>query len=309
MPPNLDDNLLNRPSSDLILFMAPLLPNGPVSDDDSDEEIAPELEEEDIVSDLSQILIPLEQNLRALLVQVTGTEDLDRVTQVKLRVIARDVPLQHFSVYIPALRELILDGSVVSSLRDLGCGLKNLKILRVNRCGIDCLDNMLGLESLEELYAANNAIENCMPLAFLSNIKTVDLRSNQLKNMTRTLAFLTLCEKLEHIYLEGNAEIWQFPKYRQTVKSLLPRLRSLDGITYTEEESNTKASPEINRELQQYLARKSEESGPTPRNTLSDVINGAGAPRSRPVAPNSATGFTITFPPKVFLDKSTNNKQ
>ena len=55
--------------------MAPLLPNGPVSDDDSDEEIAPELEEEDIVSDLSQILIPLEQNLRALLV-ITYTKYL-----------------------------------------------------------------------------------------------------------------------------------------------------------------------------------------------------------------------------------------
>jgi hypothetical protein len=38
---------------------------------------------------------------------VTGTEELDRVTQVKLRVIARDVPLQHLSVHIPALRELI----------------------------------------------------------------------------------------------------------------------------------------------------------------------------------------------------------
>jgi hypothetical protein len=52
--------------------------------------------------------------------------------------------------------------------------------------------------------------------------------------MTRTLTFVTICEKLEHIYLEGNDEIWQFPKYRQTVKSLLPALRSLDGITYTE---------------------------------------------------------------------------
>ncbi|RZC36769.1 leucine-rich repeat-containing protein 56, partial [Asbolus verrucosus] len=231
MPPNLDDTLLNMPSSDLILFMVPLIPNGPLSDDE--EEIDSDSEEDDFISDPSQVLVPLEHNLRGLLVQVTGTEDLARVTQVKLRVIARDVPLQHLSFHIPALRELILDGSVLSSFRDLGSGLKNLKILKVNRCGVECLDGMLNLESLEELYAADNCIENCMPCAFLSSIKIIDLSRNRLKDTMRTLTFLTICEKLEHIYLQGNDEIWQFPKYRQTVKSLLPALRSLDGISYT----------------------------------------------------------------------------
>lgn len=109
-------------------------------------------------------------------IKVTSTEELDRVTQVKLRVIAHDVTLQHLSIYTPALRELILDGSVVSTLRDLGCGLKNLKILKINRCGLTCLDGMFSLESLEELYAADNSIQYITPCAFLPHIRVIDLK-------------------------------------------------------------------------------------------------------------------------------------
>jgi hypothetical protein len=70
MPPNLDDNFLNRPPSDFILFMAPLLPTGPLSDDDSDEATTPsDPEEEDV--DPARIVVPLEHNLRGLLVTIT----------------------------------------------------------------------------------------------------------------------------------------------------------------------------------------------------------------------------------------------
>lgn len=66
------------------------------------------------------------------------------MTQIKLRVIARDLALQQLGVFLPALRELTLDGSIISSLRDLGDGLRNLKILRVNRCQLSCIDGVFG---------------------------------------------------------------------------------------------------------------------------------------------------------------------
>ncbi|KAG5868819.1 hypothetical protein JTB14_019428 [Gonioctena quinquepunctata] len=44
--------------------------------------------------------IPLEQNFRELLIRVTNTENLSTVTQVKLRVISREVTLQ-YSASIP----------------------------------------------------------------------------------------------------------------------------------------------------------------------------------------------------------------
>lgn len=79
-------------------------------------------------------------------------------------------------IHTPLLRELTLDGSYVSSLRDLGCGLKNLKILRVNRCSLTSFDGTFGLESVEELYAAGNAIENLCHCSFLPNIRVLDVR-------------------------------------------------------------------------------------------------------------------------------------
>lgn len=78
-------------------------------------------------------------------------------------------------IHTPLLRELTLDGSYVSSLRDLGCGLKNLKILRVNRCGLTSFDGTFGLESVEELYAADNLIETLCPCSFLPNLKLLDV--------------------------------------------------------------------------------------------------------------------------------------
>lgn len=84
--------------------------------------------------------------------------------------------MQYLYLHTPALRELILDGSVVSSLRDIGTGLKNLRILKVNRCGLTCIDGVFGFENLEELYAAHNVLNNLAQCAFLSNLKVLDVR-------------------------------------------------------------------------------------------------------------------------------------
>lgn len=98
------------------------------------------------------------------------------MTQVKLRVIARDVSLQHLNIHTPILRELTLDGSMISSLRDLGCQLKCLKILKVNRCGLVSFDGLFGLETLEELYAGYNYLEDVTPCSHLPNIKVIDVK-------------------------------------------------------------------------------------------------------------------------------------
>lgn len=106
--------------------------------------------------------------------QVSNTENLETITQIKLRVISRDLSLQNLNNYMPALRELILDGSIISSLRDLGCGLRNLRVLKINSCGISCIDGVFQFESLEEFYAANNKIEDITPCSFLPFIKILN---------------------------------------------------------------------------------------------------------------------------------------
>lgn len=101
---------------------------------------------------------------------------METVSTLKLRVLAREMSLQHLRFHTPSLRELILDGSVLSSLRELGCGMKNLKVLRVNRCGLDSLDGICGLETVEEFYCCDNRISDASPFIALDMIKVIDLR-------------------------------------------------------------------------------------------------------------------------------------
>lgn len=84
--------------------------------------------------------------------------------------------LQHLSLHVPNLRELILDGSVVESLRDIGNGLRNLKILKVNQCGLTSIDGVFSFENLEELYAADNGITSLAQCTFLQNLTILNLR-------------------------------------------------------------------------------------------------------------------------------------
>lgn len=109
-------------------------------------------------------------------INVANTENLHEVTRICLKVIAREVSLQRISVYMPQLSELILDGSAISTLRDLGCGLINLKVLKVNRCGLTSLDGLMGLDTLEELYAKDNQLENVCQCTSLEDVRILDVR-------------------------------------------------------------------------------------------------------------------------------------
>ncbi|KAH1009400.1 hypothetical protein HUJ04_001759 [Dendroctonus ponderosae] len=139
-----------------------------------------------VVGSVFANLVSLEHNIRELLVRVSGTERLETVTQINLRVIAREVALQQLGTYLPALRELTLDGSIISSFRDLGYGLRHLKILKVNRCQLTCIDGVFGFENLEELYAADNSIKDLSPCAFFSNLRIIDVRRYGLTITTST---------------------------------------------------------------------------------------------------------------------------
>lgn len=113
------------------------------------------------------------------------------------------------------------------------------------------IDGTSGLESLEELYASKNSIRDISSCSNLPNIKVIDVRrylfANNVHNSYNlflsyrncvvditALTFLSLCPVLEHIWLDENEEIINFPKYRQTVKNLIPCLKTLDGLPFTE---------------------------------------------------------------------------
>ncbi|XP_072941881.1 uncharacterized protein [Epargyreus clarus] len=176
-----------------------------------------------------RIVIPRELTLIELLKQcsgVTSDEEVLRIREAKLRVVAERVGLRRLNVLAPRLRSLTLDGSALSSLRDLGIGLVHLKILSVNRCGLTSLDGVWGLGALREFYASGNRVRDPQPLAALQKLHTLNLADNPIEESSR-LWMLSVCSSLRRLTLKGTP-LADLMEYRTRVASALPLLVSLD---------------------------------------------------------------------------------
>ncbi|CAG4951292.1 unnamed protein product [Parnassius apollo] len=176
-----------------------------------------------------RIVIPRELTLIELLKQCSGVttdEEVLRIREAKLRVIAERVGLRRLHVLAPRLCSLTLDGSALLSLRDLGIGLVHLKMLSVNRCGLTSLDGVWGLASLRELHAAVNRIQDLNPLAVLQKLHTLNLTNNPISESGRIWT-LGVCSSLRRLFLNGTP-FSESPRYRSIIASTLPMLTSLD---------------------------------------------------------------------------------
>lgn len=174
-----------------------------------------------------KIILPVEPSLDELLRQVAGTTEIDKVEDIKLRVISSMISLQRIHLFMPKLISLNLDGSCVSSLRDLGCGLSILKYLNVSRCGLNNLDGTSGLLTIEELVADGNFIENVSPCCNLPELRKLSLGKNRVSSI-EDIGFLALCPNLKCLDLKEN-EVTKNPKYRTYLKENIPQLAILDG--------------------------------------------------------------------------------
>ncbi|XP_061706395.1 uncharacterized protein LOC133517206 [Cydia pomonella] len=176
-----------------------------------------------------RIVIPRDLTLIELLKQSSGAqtdEEVLRIREAKLRVIAEQVGLRRLPVLAPRLRELTLDGSAVATLRDLGIGLARLKILSINRCGLTSLDGVWGLGALRELHAAGNRLRDIQLLAGLQKLHTLNLANNPIADSSR-LWTLGVCDSLRNLTLRGTP-LADAEDYRARVETALPRLQYLD---------------------------------------------------------------------------------
>ncbi|XP_050094608.1 uncharacterized protein LOC126577197 [Anopheles aquasalis] len=178
------------------------------------------------------IVIPAEPTIEELLRHAAGTQDLSTVTEIKLKVISHMTSLQRIPCFIPHLRSLILEGSIVLTLRDLGCDMTSLRYLNVSRCSLKHLDGTTGLESLEELVADYNLIEEVGPCTNLINIKKISLKGNRITD-PGSVTFLALCEKLESLDLRENF-VSEGPSFRPMLKTNIPQLRCLNAIPFSD---------------------------------------------------------------------------
>ncbi|KAK4886655.1 hypothetical protein RN001_002926 [Aquatica leii] len=244
-----------------------------------------------------------EPTLREILVRAANTNELETVSKVQLQVVAFETSLQRISIHIPRLTELILDGSVLMSLRDLGTGLKYLKILSVARCGLTNLDGLFHLETLEEFYAQDNRIMDLSPCGFLSDIRVLNLGKNVLRNIS-TIGFLSTCKRLEHLVLDGNRDMYEILKYRRIIKSMLPNLKTLDNEDITLDEIILESN-DIDNEIINSKSSKTKKSINSYDELLEDAKSRNILTRKRNTMLDEVGQFVVSFSPKVLSPRST----
>lgn len=85
------------------------------------------------------------------------------------------VCIQDMNVFMPNLVSLNLEGSSLSSLRDIGIHLK-VKHLNVSRCGLKSLDGTNGLATVVDLVADDNHIRFVGQICNLVDLHKLSLR-------------------------------------------------------------------------------------------------------------------------------------
>ncbi|XP_068116402.1 leucine-rich repeat-containing protein 56 isoform X2 [Hyperolius riggenbachi] len=169
---------------------------------------------------------------------LTGVDDLRDVVNLQMCVDTRDHTLGNFGTYMPNLRELKLNNSVILSLRDLGTSLSNLQVLWLARCGLTDLDGIASFFSLKELYLAYNDLTDLSPVSMLENLEILDLEGNNIDYISE-LQYLALCNNLTTLTVEGNPVCVQPSpdytqatdyNYRAEIKKVIPQLLYLDDV-------------------------------------------------------------------------------
>ncbi|XP_075282568.1 leucine-rich repeat-containing protein 56 isoform X2 [Opisthocomus hoazin] len=169
---------------------------------------------------------------------LTGVDDLRQVKALEMRVDTREISLGNFGAYLPNLRELKLNNSLLVSVRDLGTTLSHLHVLWMARCGLSDLDGISSCSSLKELYIAYNSISDLSQLTWLVHLEVLDLEGNNIEDINQ-MQYLGLCCKLSRLTVKGNliclkpnaesAEETDY-NYRAEVKKIIPHLDYLDEI-------------------------------------------------------------------------------
>uniref|UniRef100_A0A670XXM2 Leucine rich repeat containing 56 n=1 Tax=Pseudonaja textilis TaxID=8673 RepID=A0A670XXM2_PSETE len=169
---------------------------------------------------------------------LTGLDDLRQVKALEMRVNTRENSLGNFGSYLPNLKQLKLNGSILTSVRDLGTALPRLQVLWMARCGLSDLDGISCCCSLKELYIAYNNIGELSQISLLENLEILDLEGNNIEDLCQ-IQYLRLCTKLTNLTIEGNLiclkpspQSSEDPNYnyRVEVKKLIPHLKCLDEI-------------------------------------------------------------------------------
>lgn len=99
------------------------------------------------------------------IIGASSGQNLEDIVHLAFKINTSEKSICNMGDMLPSLRELVMDGSYIASIRDLGTSLMNLRTLSMNDCGISELDGIGALVHLEMLLLRNNNISDICPLA------------------------------------------------------------------------------------------------------------------------------------------------
>lgn len=161
------------------------------------------------------------------LIERTGTQDLASIRDLSLKIDTTFQSIFQLSDFIPKLETLVLDNSTISTIRDLGVGLRNISLLSLANCGLCDLDGIGVFLGLKELNVSNNIISDVSPLAMHDQLETLNLSGNKIVDVS-TADSLSSCSQLKELHLEGNP-VEKATYYRLIIASSISNLSILDG--------------------------------------------------------------------------------
>ena len=183
-------------------------------------------EKEDIIPEAEESLF-LKEFTEETLSTLTGTDPQDFPTlhKLTLKVDLSLNSLQNLGFLLPNLRELKINCSKLSSLRDIGTSLVHLEVLWASRCGLQDLAGILMFQSLSELYVSFNSIRDLTDIGFLNTLQVLDLEGNEVD-----LANLEHLQPLKELYSLNLAQnpIANIKEYPICVYETLRSLEILD---------------------------------------------------------------------------------
>ncbi|XP_065147196.1 leucine-rich repeat-containing protein 56 [Paramisgurnus dabryanus] len=184
---------------------------------------------------------------------LSGADNLEEVTSLEMCVDTRQISLNNFGVYLPKLRELKMNNSLILSIRDLGTSLSHLQVLWLARCGLTDLEGIPCLSSLKELYVAYNNISELIHLSMMDHLEVLDLEGNDVDDLLNQVWHLGHCKNLRTLSLEGNP-VCTRPSpgsseadysYRSAVREMIPQLRFLDDVPVEEDKPDCGRSTQM----------------------------------------------------------------
>jgi hypothetical protein len=113
-----------------------------------------------------------EMNLnREYFTTLTNHENLNDIESLQLQINSMFQSVSDISTHLTGLHTLILDGSILQSIRDFGIQFQYLQFLSVNHCGLTDLEGIASLPRLKEFHAADNHISELASVGFLDYLE------------------------------------------------------------------------------------------------------------------------------------------